>query len=56
MTRDNRGRFAKPHDTIPLCVRRAKSPPHVRGEATKRANWVALRNAATATLRRELGL
>jgi len=56
MTRDGKGRFATPHDTIPLVVRRLKSQPHVKGWRTRRAKWVPLRDAMTARLRAELGL
>lgn len=36
------------HRHIP---RAAKSAPHVKAEATKRARWIALRDAKTAELR-----
>lgn len=38
---------------VPLIVARVPSEPHCRAEATKRARWLALRDATTAKLRAE---
>jgi hypothetical protein len=38
-------------DRLPLFVRPAKSAPHVRGWAKRKAAWIALRDATTARLR-----
>jgi len=51
MTRDGRGRFATPHDTIPLVVRRLKSQPHVKGWATRRGDRLARVLAHCAAVR-----
>lgn len=58
MTRhDHRGRFTAgsrpiPRERgVPLFTAPPKSPPHVRGNATRRARWLALRDAMTARLR-----
>ena len=48
--RDDAGRFAAEPRDVPLLVRPVKSAAHVRGEATKRAVWVAKRDAMTARL------
>ena len=48
--RDDAGRFAPLPRAVPLLVRPVKSAAHVRGEATKRATWVAKRDAMTERL------
>lgn len=58
MTRhDHRGRFttgsrpAPREDGAPLLCARVKSAAHVKGNATRRAAWIALRDKRTAELR-----
>lgn len=45
-----------PLSSVPLfaAALHARSEPHIRGNATRRARWLALRNAATAMLRAEI--
>jgi hypothetical protein len=54
MTRDSYGRFARPHATIPLLVRKPKSRPHMHGWATRRVNRLERVLAHCAAIRRSL--
>ncbi len=60
--KDHRGRYTfgsvpEPRESgVPLFTRPAKSAPHVKAEATKRADTRARVLAKAAEMRRELGL